>query len=94
MRQFEQVFDLFLQCLMYVMVILLVANQTQYFALPNPEVPTISDPEKVDFGDKTNNFGTELVMEGGGREAVRRAYDELRLAHPELPNQLRDFQVA
>ena len=70
---------------MYVMVILLVANQTQYFALPNPEVPTISDPEKVDFGDKTNNFGTELVMEGGGREAVRRAYDELRLAHPELP---------
>ena len=79
---------------MYVMVILLVANQTQYFALPNPEVPTISDPEKVDFGDKTNNFGTELVMEGGGREAVRRAYDELRLAHPELPNQLRDFQVA
>ena len=41
---------------MYVMVILLVANQTQYFALPNPEVPTISDPEKVDFGDKTNNF--------------------------------------
>ena len=94
MRQFEQVLDLFLQCLMYVMVILLVANQTQYFALPNPEVPTISDPEKVDFGDKTNNFGTELVMEGGGREAVRRAYDELRLAHPELPNQLRDFQVA
>ena len=94
MRQFEQVFDLFLQCLMYVMVILLVANQTQYFALPNPEVPTISDPEKVDFGDKTNNFGTELVMEGGGREAVRRAYDELRLAHPELPFQLRDFQVA
>ena len=50
---------------MYVMVILLVANQTQYFALPNPEVPTISDPEKVDFGDKTNNFGTELVMEVG-----------------------------
>ena len=33
-------------------------------------------------------------MEGGGREAVRQAYDELRLAHPELPNQLRDFQVA
>ena len=82
MRQFEQVLDLLLQCLMYVMVILLVANQTQYFALPNPEVPTISDPEKVDFGDKTNNFGTELVMEGGGREAVRRAYNELRPSQP------------
>ena len=38
--------------------------------------------------------GKELVMEGGGREAVRQAYEELRLAHPELPNQLRDFQVA
>ena len=44
--------------------------------------------------DKTNIIGKELVMEGGGREAVRRAYDELRLAHPELPFQLRDFQVA
>ena len=34
-------------------------------------------------------------MEEGGRgEAVRRAYDGLRLTHPELPNQLRDFQVA
>ena len=57
---------------MYVVVILLVANQTQYFALPNPEVPTISDPEKVDFGDKTNNFGKEFVMEERGREAARR----------------------
>ena len=44
--------------------------------------------------DKTNIIGKELVMEGGGREAVRQAYDELRLAHPELPNKLRDFQVA
>ena len=32
-------------------------------------------------------------MEGGGREAVLRAYDELLLTHPELPRQLRDFQV-
>ena len=36
----------------------------------------------------------ELMMEGGGREAVLRAYDELLLTHPELPRQLRDFQVA
>ena len=37
----------------------------------------------------------EFVMEEGGRrEAVLRAYDGLRLTHPELPNQLRDFQVA
>ena len=36
----------------------------------------------------------ELMMEGGGREAVLRAYDELLLTLPELPRQLRDFQVA
>ena len=34
------------------------------------------------------------MEEGGRREAVLRAYDGLRLTHPELPNQLRDFQVA
>ena len=33
------------------------------------------------------------MEEGGRREAVLRAYDGLRLTHPELPNQLRDFQV-
>ena len=34
------------------------------------------------------------MEEGGRREAVLRAYDGLRLTHPELPNQLRDFQIA
>ena len=33
-------------------------------------------------------------MEGGGREAVLGAYAELKLKHPELPGQLRQFQVA
>ena len=35
-----------------------------------------------------------MVMEGGGREAVLGAYAELKLKHPELPSQLRQFQVA
>ena len=35
-----------------------------------------------------------MVMEGGGREAVLGAYAELKLKHPELPGQLRQFQVA
>ena len=42
----------------------------------------------------TEYFGKELVMEGRGREAVLRAYEELKLTHPELPSQLHNFQVA
>ena len=42
----------------------------------------------------TEYFGKELVMEGRGREAVLRAYEELNLTHPELPSQLHNFQVA
>ena len=32
-------------------------------------------------------------MDRDRREAVLRAYGELRLTHPELPAQLREFQV-
>ena len=32
-------------------------------------------------------------MDRGRTEAVLRAYGELRLTHPELPAQLREFQV-
>ena len=32
-------------------------------------------------------------MDRERREAVMRAYEELRLTHPELPAQLREFQV-
>ena len=46
------------------------------------------------IGGKINNFVKELSMEGEVREAVLRKYDELRLIHPELRSQLRDFQVA
>ena len=35
-----------------------------------------------------------MVMEGGRKEAVLGAYAELKLKHPELPSQLREFQVA
>ena len=48
-------------------------------------------PHQID--GKINNFVKELSMEGEVREAVLRKYDELRLTHPELPSQLRDFQV-
>ena len=48
-------------------------------------------PHQID--GKINNFVKELSMEEEVREAVLRKYDELRLTHPELPSQLRDFQV-
>ena len=56
-------------------------------------IPTtfVNLPHQID--GKINNFVKELSMEGEVREAVLRKYDELRLTHPELPSQLRDFQV-
>ena len=36
---------------------------------------------------------TKKAMEGGGRAAVRSTYATLRLTHPNLPVELRDFQV-
>ena len=36
---------------------------------------------------------TRKAMEGGGRAAVRSTYATLRLTHPNLPVELRDFQV-
>ena len=67
----------------------LKTTSTHSAAFPNTFINLLNQ-----IGGKIRNFVKDLSMEGGVREAVLRKCDELRLIHPELPSQLRDFQVA